>query len=410
MPEEVFDALIVGGGAAGMFAAINCKANHPSLNVTVLEKAPRFLTKVGISGGGRCYVTHACFEPSELVKHYPRGSRELRGPFHSWQPRDTVDWFESRGVKIKQERDGRKFPTTDDSQTIIDCLLNEARRLDVTLENKCGVKGIDFNDTTGVFLVDSSRGDFRTRRLMLATGSLKAGALSESIEALGHTVASLAPSLFTFNIKDARLQDLQGIAVAPATVSICGEKYTNTGPVLITHWGLSGPAILKTSAVAARRLQELKYHFDVSINWLPEISQSGIDEALNAARKDRARQRVIGYPLFCLPRRLWESLCQAAGISPEVQWGQVPGLATQRLIRELQECRFSVRGKSMNKEEFVTCGGVSLKEVNFKRMESRIQAGLFFGGEVLDIDGVTGGFNLQAAWTAGYIAGRAMAD
>ena len=391
-----------------MFAALTCKEANPELNVLVLEKAPRYLTKVGISGGGRCNVTHSCFDPRELVTRYPRGSRELRGPFSKWQPQDTIEWFESRGVELKTEGDGRIFPTTDDSQTIIDALIREARKLDVEMRVKQSVKSIQRTDDG--FTVETRKDSFSARNLMLATGSLKEGPLAQNLEKLGHSIQELAPSLFTFNISDSRLTDLQGIAIEPTQVRISESKLHNTGPVLITHWGLSGPGVLKLSAIAARELQKRDYQFTIEVNWLANMSAVAVAEELKVARSKRSRQQVGSHALFGLPQRFWDHLVQAAGIQRDTVWSQLKRINEKNLLNGLTQMQFSVNGKSMNKEEFVTCGGVTLKEVDFRRMESRKLPGLFFGGEVLDIDGITGGFNLQNAWTTGRLAGLAMSE
>ena len=406
--KKTWDCIIVGGGAAGVFAAVTCKEANPELSVLVLEKAPRYLTKVGISGGGRCNVTHSCFDPRELVTRYPRGSRELRGPFSKWQPQDTIDWFESRGVKLKTEGDGRIFPTTDDSQTIIDSLLREARKLDVEMRVKESVKSIEKTDTG--FVIETRKDSFEATQLMLATGSLKEGPLAQNLEELGHSIQELAPSLFTFNISDPRLKDLQGIAIEPTQVRILDSKLHNTGPVLITHWGLSGPGVLKLSAIAARELQKRNYQFKIEVNWLAGMSPAAVSEDLKVARSKRSRQQVGSHTMFGMPQRFWDRLVQAAGIQRDTTWSQLKGVNEKNLLHGLTQMQFSVDGKSMNKEEFVTCGGVTLKEVDFRRMESRKVEGLFFGGEVLDIDGITGGFNLQNAWTTGRLAGLAMSE
>ena len=405
--ETHWDCIVIGGGAAGMFAAIACKESNPELSVAVLEKGPRFLTKVGISGGGRCNVTHSCFDPRELVSRYPRGSRELRGPFSKWQPSDTIAWFEDRGVELKTEDDGRIFPTTDDSQTIIDALLAAARAAGVGLMKKQSVKAIEKERDGYSLLTRDER--FTAKKIMLATGSLKEGPLAKNLVELGHSIQELAPSLFTFNIDDLRLKDLQGIAIEPAQVRILGSKLHNIGPVLITHWGLSGPGVLKLSAIAARELQQRDYTFEIEVNWLASMSQQQALEAIKLARKERSKQQIGTRTLFGLPQRFWDRLLQTAGIRRDTVWSQLRAEHEKGLLRELTQMPLSVKGKSMNKEEFVTCGGVTLKEVDFRKMESRISPGLHFGGEVLDIDGITGGFNLQSAWTTGRLAGLAMA-
>lgn len=399
--------IIVGGGAAGFFAALTCKAKNPNAEVTILEAGSRVLTKVGISGGGRCNVTHACYDPIALIEAYPRGQRTLRGPFYTWQPQDTIDWFADRGVTLKTESDGRIFPTTDNSQTIIDCLVNEAESLGVRTELRARASAIHKKDTG--FTILASGEVYPTDQVLIAIGGLKNEGLRQSIEALGHTITPLAPSLFTFNIDDPRIDGLAGISVPSGTVSIPGTKLTNTGPVLITHWGLSGPGILKLSAWGARELAEKDYHFSIRVNWTSVEPREAIQAKFKSLRVEWAKKLVASNPTFDIPSRLWERLVQAAGITREQRWSHLPKDHERALVDELFCSSFEVTGKSTNKEEFVTCGGVSLKEVNFKTMESRKVPGLYFAGETLDIDGITGGYNLQSAWTTGYLAGTDMA-
>jgi len=398
--------VIVGGGAAGFFAAIHCAEAAPALRVVILEQGTKVLTKVLVSGGGRCNVTHACFEPAELVKRYPRGERELRGPFHGWQPRDTVDWFKSRGVELKTEADGRMFPITDRSDTIADCLIRAARNAGVEVRTGCGVKSIA-NDDRGFVLECGDGTRWRSRRVMLATGGLKAGSVARALEQFGHRVEPPVPSLFTFHVTDSRLTGLQGLSVERVSVSVPGSKLQESGPLLVTHWGLSGPAILKLSAWGARELRERDYRFTCRVNWVPEVAE--VPGKLRAMKQRDGRKRVANQSMFELPRRLWERIVSAAKVPESLTWSQISGRQLDALAAQLTAGEFAVTGKSMNKEEFVTCGGVSLKEVNFKTMESRKVSGLFFGGEVLDIDAITGGFNFQAAWTTGRMAGLAMA-
>jgi len=401
------DVVIVGGGAAGMFAAITCAEANPQARVVVLEKGTSLLAKVRVSGGGRCNVTHACFEPKELVKHYPRGGRELLGPFHSFQPRDTVAWFQARGVDLKTEDDGRMFPVTDSSQTIVDCLLDSARRAGV--EVRMGVGLASARLVGNRFELTLSNGaELACSRLLIAAGGLKPGPVVEVIKGFGHTITPLAPSLFTFHITDPRLEGLPGVSVPAAEASIPGTAFVHRGPALITHWGLSGPAILKLSAWAARWAQEQNYRFTVRINWVG-LSTDAVRGRLDDARRAHASRLIRNAPINELSGRLWERLVAAAGITDRTQWSQLRREHALALANQLIACDLPVTGKSMFKEEFVTCGGVALKEINFKTMESRLVPGLHFAGEVLDIDGVTGGFNFQAAWTGGRLAGLAMA-
>ena len=418
-----YEVVIVGAGAAGFFAAITCAEANPQRRVLILEKGTAPLAKVKVSGGGRCNVTHACFVPKELVKNYPRGARELLGPFHTFQPRDTVAWFESRGVPLKVEADGRMFPTTDSSQTIVDCLMNSAKRAGVEVRlglglAKCweqpappseGAHGVTRPTNRGFKLTLTDGTSLTCSRLLLAAGGLKPGPIFEAIQGFGHTITPLAPSLFTFHIKDPRLEGLPGVAVPNAEASIPGTEFINRGPVLITHWGLSGPAILKLSAWAARWAQEQNYQFTVRINWLG-ISTEAARAQLDEARRTNTTRLIRNIPLGELSGRFWERLVAAAGISDRTQWSHLRNEHALALANQLTACDLPVTSKSMFKEEFVTCGGVALKEINFKTMESRLVPGLHFAGEVLDIDGVTGGFNFQAAWTGGRLAGLAMAS
>jgi predicted Rossmann fold flavoprotein len=413
--------VIIGGGAAGMFAAITCAEANPHRRVIVLEKGASLLAKVRISGGGRCNVTHACFDPKQLVKNYPRGSRELLGPFHRWQPRDTVAWFASRGVPLKTEEDGRMFPVTDSSQTIVDCLLNSAKRAGV--EVRLGVGLVAARPTTcettpvppaaptsGGFELELSDGSsLACSRLLIAASGLKPGPLMELIKSFGHTITPLAPSLFTVHVRDPRINGLMGLSVPHAEASIPGTKFTHQGPLLITHWGLSGPAILKLSAWAACWAQERDYRFTVRLNW-SGASEQDAGEAIESARKNFAGRQVRKASLLDLPTRLWERLVSAAGIPDLMPWSQLRREQASALVTQFTACDLPVTGKSMFKEEFVTSGGVALKEIDFKTMGSRLVPGLHFAGEVLDIDGVTGGFNFQAAWTGGRLAGLAMAE
>ena len=400
---------IAGGGAAGLFAALTCAEANPAAQVVVLERGGELLAKVRISGGGRCNVTHACFDPLELARAYPRGGRELIGPFHSWQARDTVQWFEARGLPLKVEPDGRMFPVSDSSQSIIDCLLHQARALNITLRTRCGLNDITRTTDGRFHLVLSTDESISCDRLLIAVGGLKPGPLLNVLQRLGHTIEPLAPSLFTFNVKDPRIDGLAGVSVDRATVTLPGTQFEQTGPVLITHWGLSGPAILKLSAWAARWAQAQGYHFSSAIDWVPLVAAEEIKAQLDQQRSAHPTRLVRKTPLFNLPSRLWERLVQAARIPNSLPWNQLRRELHAQLLTQLRQSQFQVAGKSTYKEEFVTAGGVSLKEINFKRMESRLVPGLFFAGEVLDIDAITGGFNFQAAWTTGRLAGLGMA-
>jgi predicted Rossmann fold flavoprotein len=400
--------VIGGGGAAGYFAAIACAEAAPDCAVTIYEATNHPLAKVKVSGGGRCNVTHACFEPRELVKRYPRGARELLGAFHRWQPRDTVDWFEQHGVALKTEADGRMFPVTDSSQTIVDCLEGAAARAGVRLVLRTGLK--DAVRTADGFRVTLTTGEeVSCARLMLATGGNKSNAGLAIAAKFGHTIEPPVPSLFTFNITDPRLQDLAGVAVENAATAIAGTPLKERGPLLITHWGVSGPAVLKLSAWGARLLQERDYRFELVVNFAPAFNAESLRAELERARAANPRKQLATWCPVGLPSRLWEKLLPAAGLKPDATWATVPGAGLRELALQITEAKFAVNGKSTFKEEFVTCGGVRLSEIDFKTMESRLVPGLHFAGEVIDVDGITGGFNFQAAWTGGYLAGVAMA-
>ncbi len=401
--------IIVGGGAAGFFAAITCAEAAPDAEVLLLEKSPQFLSKVRISGGGRCNVTHSCFEPRELTKRYPRGERALIAPFHRFQASDTVAWFENRGVKLKTENDGRMFPTTDTSQTIVDCLTHAARAAGVQLRPHCGVEKAA--KVHGRFQLGLSSGEtVSADQLLIATGGCRSAALGQLAQSFGHTLEEPVPSLFTFHVEAGWLRALAGVSVESAEVSVPDAGLRERGPLLVTHWGLSGPAILRLSAWGARALHACHYHFPLHVNWIPALNAESLTSELEARRRLHSAKLVINAPVAPLSARLWEALALAAGVPPETRWSGLSRPAQHRLTQQLLRTELRVSGKSLNKDEFVTCGGVRLKEVNFKTMESRLCPGLFFAGEVLDIDGITGGFNFQSAWTTGWIAGRAMAE
>ena len=402
--------IIAGGGAAGFFAAIACIRANPEAEVSIFEQTSNPLAKVRVSGGGRCNVTHACFEPRELVKRYPRGGRELLGAFSRWQPRDTVAWFGEQGVELKTEDDGRMFPVTDSSATIIDCLQRAASTAGVKVQTGCGVKDVQRVAEGGGFLVTVSSGKtMPCDRILIATGGGRAEGGLGLAKNLGHTIEAPVPSLFTFHIDDPRLKELAGLAVENAGVSVVPVKLREQGPLLITHWGLSGPAVLKLSAWGARTLHGLDYKFPLTVNWLGDRSLDAARADLAAARTANPRKQVATWNPFSLPQRLWERLVAAAGVTPTAAWTSISNQSLGLIANQVATGEFAVSGKSMNKEEFVTCGGVRLGEVDFKTMQSRVCPGLFFAGEVLDIDGVTGGFNFQAAWTTGWLAGQAMA-
>ena len=397
---------VIGGGAAGFFAAIAC-AETGGGPVVLLEKSSQLLAKVKISGGGRCNVTHACFDPAVLVTRYPRGGRELRGPLHQFQPTDTIAWFEGRGVKLKTEADGRMFPITDRSETIIQCLMDAASASGVEIFTRTGVVGAERSAGGFRLTLDGNR-TLEAERLILATGGPRTSAGGPAVvSALGHTLSDPVPSLFTFHIEDERLTGLAGVAVERARARVVDATLEETGPVLITHWGVSGPAILRLSAWGARWMHERDYDFSVRINWVGSTTRDDLLGDLRAMKEAKAKKLVAGDPAFAIPARLWERLSLAAGIQAATRWAHVERETLLAFAEQLTAGEFHVRGKSMNKEEFVTCGGVNLREVDFRTMESRLRSGFYFAGEVLDIDGITGGYNFQAAWTTGWIAGRA---
>lgn len=407
--ERHWDLVVVGGGAAGFFAAITC-AEAGVGRILIVEKSSRLLGKVKVSGGGRCNVTHACFEPKLLTTHYPRGEKSLVGPFHRWGAADTVQWFESRGVALKTESDGRVFPVTDTSQTVIDCLTGAARKAGVVIRTSTGISGIETADDGCFDLTTGDGGRLGARAVLLATGGTRLAAGARLAESLGHELLPNVPSLFAFNLNDARLAGLSGVSAARAEVSVQGTKLSASGPLLVTHHGLSGPAVLKLSAWGARELHDRDYRFQVRINWLPDMAAGDVERALAANRSHWGKRRVCGHsPFGVLPKRLWQRLCRAAGVAAETTWSQLQKEHSRRLVTELTAGTFQVSGKSINKDEFVTCGGVRLQDVNLKTMESKIRPGLYFAGEILDIDGVTGGFNFQNAWTTGHLAGTAVA-
>jgi predicted Rossmann fold flavoprotein len=402
---------VAGGGAAGFFAAITCAEENSSADVTLFEATAHPLSKVRISGGGRCNVTHACFDPRELSLGYPRGGRELLGPFHQWQPRDTAAWFAERGVELKTEDDRRMFPVTDDSATVVECLLEAAEKAGVRVRTRVGIKSAERVGPAGQgYRVHFTTGEaMNCDRLLLATGGGKSSAGLAIAQSLGHHIEPPVPSLFTFHIDDPRLKGLEGISVTDATSRLPGTRLSARGPVLVTHWGLSGPSILKLSAWAARELAACDYRFCVVINWRGNSTAAEVLAELSAQRTAHPRRQIASWNPLSIPARLWERLVGAAGISPEIVWTSLSNAALQALAAQVTSGEFAVTGKSLNKEEFVTCGGVRLDEVDFRTMESRRSPGLYLAGEVLDIDGVTGGFNLQAAWTTGRLAGLAMA-
>jgi predicted Rossmann fold flavoprotein len=414
--------VIAGGGAAGFFAAITCAEADPAAEVVIYEATAHPLAKVRVSGGGRCNVTHACFEPRDLVQRFPRGARELLGPFTRFGPNDTIAWFAARGVGLKTENDGRMFPTTDNSATIVDCLQHAAEHAGVRLVTQCGVTKVTHPEPAcgepvepaeraeSRFILTLTTGEtVEAQQLLIATGGNKGSAGLTIAAALGHSIVPPVPSLFTFHIDDPRLRGLEGVSVLSASTTVRDTRLRATGPVLVTHWGLSGPGILKLSAWGARELHDLNYQFTLGLNWADPLTPQQVQSGLSAERTEHPRRHVSTSNPFGIPARLWERLVAAAGIAANAIWTHASNDSLRALAAQIASAEFAVTGKSMNKEEFVTCGGVKLSEVNFATMESRICPGLYFAGEVLDLDGITGGFNFQSAWTTGWQAGRAMA-
>ena len=412
MNKNYLEAIVIGGGAAGFFGAISCAEANPNIKVALIEAGRKPLAKVRISGGGRCNVTHNCFEPIRLVENYPRGGKALRGAFTRFQPLDTIKWFESRGVKLKTEPDGRMFPITDSSETIINCLMEAAERAGVRLVTGVGVKSVInhfLDDTKANFEIELKNGNkLHCDRLLIATGSNPLG--YRWAKNLGHKIESPVPSLFTFNLKDTRLQGLAGVSVESVMAKLGSgkNKLEQTGALLITHWGVSGPAILKLSAWGARYLCDRQYQATLQINWLPQFNQETIKQYLLQVKAENPKKKIVIHSPVNLPKRLWQSLVDYVGIKEFKIWTELSKQELNKLVIELVQGQYQITGKGLFKEEFVTCGGVSLKEIDFKTMESKKCPNLYFAGEILDIDGVTGGFNFQSAWTTSWLAGNAM--
>lgn len=396
-----YDIIVVGGGAAGFFAAVNITENNPNLKVAILERGNTGLTKVKVSGGGRCNVTHAEFVPSELVLNYPRGEKELLGPFHQFMTGDTMDWFEKRGVALKIEEDGRIFPVSNSSQTIIDCFINEARKNNVHILYNHALKSIKNEDEQ--WYLETSQGPFSTKKVVITTGSnIKIWNLLENI---GHSISKPVPSLFTFNIRDSRINDIPGVVVSNAEVEVINSNLSSEGPLLITHWGMSAPAILKLSAFGALELADMDYKFQIKINFVRKAYADCLDE-LKTLKQELGKKAVFKTSQFNIPKRLWQTLVIASNIDSTTRWADLNKMQLESLVNQLTKAIFNVNGKSTFKEEFVTAGGVDLQEVNFKTFESKLFEGLYFAGEVLNIDAVTGGFNFQNAWTSAYIVAQ----
>lgn len=400
--------VVIGGGAAGFFGAIACAEANPQAQVTLIEASRQPLAKVLISGGGRCNVTHACFEPKILVQNYPRGGKALLGAFTRFQPLDTIAWFAAHGVNVKTEADGRMFPITDRSETIAECLIKAVFDANIELCIGTPVTAVTRKDTGFEILLKSGETK-ECHRLLLATGSSLAG--YKIARELGHEIQTPVPSLFTFNIADAKLRELAGISISSVNLRLPGTGKTplqQTGPLLITHWGISGPAVLKLSAWGARILNENRYQHKLLINWLPDLSQEEVRQKLLTVKAEWGQKAIALHRGVDLPHRLWQYIINRIHLPTEERWATISNKTLNQLVQEISQGEYLITGKGAFKEEFVTCGGVNLKEVNFKTMESKIVPGLHFAGEILDIDGVTGGFNFQSAWTTAYLAGQSM--
>jgi predicted Rossmann fold flavoprotein len=398
-----FDIIIIGGGAAGFFAAVNAARLAPEKSVAILEKNNKVLSKVRVSGGGRCNVTHHCFDNRELVKFYPRGGKELRGAFSRFSVKETIDWYRARGVELKTENDGRMFPVSNTSETIVDCLFSEAKKYKVEVLMQREVAEIESAEN-GFLLLVNEKEKISCSKLIIAAGGNAKPAGYHFILKTGHTIVPPVPSLFTFNMPGNPISELMGVSVENATVKIESTSIETNGPLLITHWGMSGPAVLKASAWGARELAEKNYEFTALINWLGEKKEESVFEELIQSRQTYNAQLVINSNPFQLVKRLWQFFVKRSGLDNEMRWADLSNKQLRKLTQILVNDRYEVKGKTTFKEEFVTCGGISLSEIDFKTMESRKQKGLFFVGEVLNIDGVTGGFNFQSAWTTGWIA------
>ncbi|HEU5145350.1 MAG TPA: NAD(P)/FAD-dependent oxidoreductase [Chryseosolibacter sp.] len=402
-----FDLIVIGGGAAGFYGAIQAAEVNSGVRVLILEKSTKLLSKVRVSGGGRCNVTHNCYDAVKLSRHYPRGERTLRTTFKKYGASDTIDWFKRRGVTINAEEDGRMFPSTNSSETIINCFLSEAKRLRIEIET--GVEVDDVHRVGKQFAIKTASGKtYHCRRVLIAVGGSPKHEAYNFIRKLGHTVVPPIPSLFTFNDRERSFVDLMGISVPTAEVRITGTKFKMSGALLITHWGLSGPAVIKLSAWAAQYLYDVGYDFSVLVSWIGSVGEENIRALLHSQKSERAKQKVHSHPLFDLPQRLWTKLCTHAEIPEDKIWSEISNRHLNKLLEYIIKCPFHIKGKTTFKEEFVTCGGVHLDEVNPLTFESKIVNGVFFAGEVLNIDGETGGFNFQAAWSTAALAARSM--
>jgi predicted Rossmann fold flavoprotein len=429
MPDKKKKLVVIGGGAAGFFCAINAARLQPDLKVIILEKSSKVLSKVKVSGGGRCNVTHACFSITEMIRKYPRGTNFLKKTFHQFFTTDTIQWFKERGVELKTEADGRMFPVTDSSQTIVDCLMKEMNKYGIELRMMAEVKSLKYeagmeNPESGIqnsevnsqqlaagrFIIElSGERQLTSDFVCIACGGYPKSSMFDWLIQLGHTIEEPVPSLFTFNMPGNAITQLMGVTVPDAQVRITGSKLTTRGPLLITHWGVSGPVILRLSAWGARELAACQWQFEVMVNWLPEYNEQSLREHIQQLRFELATQKIVNRNPFGLPQRLWEYLLQQAEINTEIRWADLPSKEQNKLIKCLCMQEFAVRGKTTFKEEFVTAGGIRLSEIDANTMQSKLVPQLFFAGEILDVDGITGGFNFQHAWTSSFIAASAIA-
>lgn len=394
--------VVIGGGAAGFFCAVNAARLAPSLTVLLLEKSNKLLAKVRISGGGRCNLTHACFDVNTLVKKYPRGEKFLKKAFYQFSPVNTIQWFNERGVGLKQEADGRMFPDTDDSASIVDCLVHEARQYGVKILLNQVVQ--ELQRVQDRWQVKTGSQTFEADFVCVASGGFPKSDMFAWLGKLGHSFSTPVPSLFTFNLPGQAITSLMGVVVPDAQVRIIGSKLSERGPVLVTHWGLSGPAILRLSAWGARELAAANWNFEISVNWLPAYNENSLREFLQQVRFEKAAQKMVNRNPFGLAQRFWEFLLEQSGVPPDTRWSDMPAKAQNMLARNCCSAIFPVKGKTTFKEEFVTAGGISLSEIAPDTMQSKLVPALFFAGEIMDVDGITGGFNFQHAWTSGFLA------
>ena len=406
--SDMFDLIVVGGGAAGFFGAINAAKLNPNLKILILEKSNRLLTKVRVSGGGRCNVTHHCFESTALSKHYPRGQKQLKKMFREFQATDVENWFQTRGIKLRTESDGRMFPVSDSSATIIECFLSEASRLKIRIEKQVEVINIE-SQANGNYLVKTlNQKEYGAKKLLITTGGSPKLSSYEWLEKLGHQIIRPIPSLFTFNDRDKCFKDLMGVSVSEGQIQIAGTNFKEKGPILVTHWGLSGPAVIRLSAWAAEYLHEQKYSFTALVNWIGDVSEDELRTFLSSQIQAHPKKTIVKDSQYKLPIRLWVRLCELAEINEIKIWSEVSKRSLNKLIENLIRCPFQIHGKTTFKEEFVTCGGVNLDDIDTATMESKKKSGIYFAGEVLNIDGETGGFNFQSAWTTSFLAAKAI--